>query len=1030
MRPLELTMIAFGPYRDRETIDFTQLKDRRLFVISGMTGAGKTSIFDAISYALYGSASGEDRADVRMLRSHFADEEIHTAVDFRFASDRRIYRVFRQMGHRKGTNKSETGGRIELYEIIDDEEIPCVDKFTISEVNAKIEEIIGLTREQFHQIVMLPQGEFRKLLTSDTENKEDILRRIFRTGRFQRLEDRFYEKSRELRDQLKEKQAKLAVHLQQAAETLPEREDSELTSTLRQENYNPSQVMDGLKQEQAYYAELAQDAERSRSEVANRLKELELEHRRGSEVNRLFTELEERRARQQELESRSEEMKALERKLQTAELAARIEPYEQYAVQAEREVALKKQLHADKQRELEHANQLLEQARERYEREQERTSERSQLELEINRLHELQPVVVKLDVMQREIKQQEQKKDAASATLAKLDQQLQESREFRRTLVMNVQQLEEETKQLPMLVNERERLRHKARLLQELSQLERQMQEYERLEEQQRQALKQIREEHDRLEAAWIEGQASLLAEHLHDGKPCPVCGSIEHPARAMHSGDRPTREILMQRKEELRQVEQELHAAAAQVAAARSSWSHRSELMDEYGIKAGGYDEQLQSVIARGKELTQTIEQLQRQTEQLAELKRKYNDSEKQFEQMTADRERVNQELQDRSIRYSRELALLQSELTRIPVHLRTPESLKQALATHEARLGELNKAWEQARQELQAAERRTVELTAQQVSLAEQATEAQAKAAEAQQRFADELGKAGFASEETYAQGKLSEQIRQEYRRSLEEYRQAYLIVKEQIAELSRQLQDREPVDLTELEERIAETQQEQEAILQAKQQAERYRMDAERIYAAIERSASQAQQVEDQLAKVLNIYQALKGDNPLRMSFERYILIDYLEQILEAANIRLQTLSNGQYLLQRSERLEARGRQSGLGLDVYDAYTGQNRDVKTLSGGEKFNASLALALGMADIIQSHQGGVSIEMMFIDEGFGSLDEESLQKAVATLIDLQKAGRMIGVISHVPELKEAFPAVLSVEKTREGYSRTSLIVK
>ncbi|MNG01373.1 Nuclease SbcCD subunit C [compost metagenome] len=171
-------------------------------------------------------------------------------------------------------------------------------------------------------------------------------------------------------------------------------------------------------------------------------------------------------------------------------------------------------------------------------------------------------------------------------------------------------------------------------------------------------------------------------------------------------------------------------------------------------------------------------------------------------------------------------------------------------------------------------------------------------------------------------------------------------------------------------------------------------------------------------------------VKGDNSLKMSFERYILIEYLDQILHAANERLRGLSDGQFVLLRSDRLEARGRQSGLGLDVYDAYTGQNRDVKSLSGGEKFNASLALALGMTDVIQSHQGGISIEMMFIDEGFGSLDEESLSKAILTLIDLQKAGRMIGVISHVQELKQAFPAAIEVSKTKEGHSRASIVLK
>jgi exonuclease SbcC len=209
-----------------------------------------------------------------------------------------------------------------------------------------------------------------------------------------------------------------------------------------------------------------------------------------------------------------------------------------------------------------------------------------------------------------------------------------------------------------------------------------------------------------------------------------------------------------------------------------------------------------------------------------------------------------------------------------------------------------------------------------------------------------------------------------------------------------------------------------------------AGKYQQEAERLKSAIVSANERVKELEVRLEQVMDIYQTLKGDNPLKISFERYILIEFLEQILHAANVRLQNLSNGQFTLQRSDRLETHGKQSGLGLDVYDAYTGQNRDVKSLSGGEKFNASLCLALGMTDVIQAHQGGVSIEMMFIDEGFGALDEDALNKAIATLIDLQRTGRMIGVISHVQELKQAFPAVLEVQKTKEGYSRTTILVK
>src|SRR5690606_24861528 len=180
-------------------------------------------------------------------------------------------------------------------------------------------------------------------------------------------------------------------------------------------------------------------------------------------------------------------------------------------------------------------------------------------------------------------------------------------------------------------------------------------------------------------------------------------------------------------------------------------------------------------------------------------------------------------------------------------------------------------------------------------------------------------------------------------------------------------------------------------------------------------------QAAEMEKQMNRIADLYDMVRGQNQLKISFERYLQIEYLEQIIHSANERLKNLSNGQFYLIRSDRQEARGKQSGLGLDVYDAYTGQTRDVKTLSGGEKFNASLCLALGMADVIQSFQGNVAIDTMFIDEGFGSLDDESLNKSIDTLIDLQKSGRMIGVISHVQELKAAIPAILEVKKSKEG---------
>ncbi|HEX2973866.1 MAG TPA: AAA family ATPase, partial [Tepidisphaeraceae bacterium] len=393
MRPLKLTMTAFGPYRDQETIDFELLEDRRLFVISGNTGAGKTSIFDAVCFALYGFASGEDRFESRMLRSHFADEETHTSVEFAFAIGRRTFRVFRQLGHRKGVNKSETGARIELFETTGGQETPCTDRFTVSDVNANLESLIGLSKDQFSQIVMLPQGEFRKLLTSDTENKEDILRRIFRTGMYQKLEDRFQQKSRELKEALKSAQLESEVYIKQVQAALPAREESALSATLQQEYRSVPQVAEGLEQEREHYLSLAEAAASRRTALRTQADAKESELRAGTALGERFVEREQKRAQREAMERRVPELAAQERRLQLAERAAGLAPYEEQRSRAAQAADQKRAQHEAKRRETEAAAAALAAAETRHREEAAQEPERQAAERELQRLGELEPAV-------------------------------------------------------------------------------------------------------------------------------------------------------------------------------------------------------------------------------------------------------------------------------------------------------------------------------------------------------------------------------------------------------------------------------------------------------------------------------------------------------------------------------------------------------------------------------------------------------------------------------------------------------------
>jgi exonuclease SbcC len=1030
MRPLKLTMTAFGPYKDRETIDFTALEDRRLFVISGNTGAGKTTIFDAICFALYGAASGEDRFDSRMLRSHFADEDLHTCVELEFAVGSRRYRVLRQLGHKKGTNKTETGAKIELYEVVDGQEVPSVNRNTVSDVNEKLERIIGLSNDQFSQIVMLPQGEFRKLLTSETENKEEILRRIFRTELYQHVEGQFQQKSKDLKAALLQKQTELDVYIKQLTTVLPVREDSQLSITMAQEHRNVLQILDGLGQEKAHYEELLAQSQQLRGSLQSSLSEKQAQFQEAKVLNEQFKQLESKRLEQTELEAMLPDYTDKERKLRMAEQAARLEPYEEQLKQSSAQETRKRQELEQKRLELQRAHAAWVSADASYQLEQGREEERKLADRELQRLLELAPSVQALHASRQEVAGllAQEKRDAEQ--LALIDQEHVRLREKKASQSEQLQLLERETADLPERQDRLRKLREQAKLMKDTLEQERLIGGFAEQENERMRALRQMQTEHDLLEKQWVEGQASLLAEHLHDGQPCPVCGSAEHPLKAEAIGTLPTKEQLQEVKQLLRHVETEFHEVKSQLAATRTILKDKQEELVDYGYSVQGLKEQYDKLIQEGKELKEATERLEEKLKLLQQLKKSSYELEEQLDKLTQKKDQLNQKHKDVLVKLHAKQSMLERELERIPEELRTPEQLKRHLDQQRARNEQLEQAWKLAQEQSQQTLAKLTEEKAHCVQIERQHIEAVEGFKQAEGRFHQELGAAGFDSIEVYSDRKLSEAMRQSYQADLEAFAQKRALVTQQISELERELSGKVRSDLERLQAELGLIEDELDKATTANQAYRSLVQDVGRLQASITTISDRVRAYEEEWQQVKDVYDVLRGDNPLKLSFERYVLIEFLEQILHAANARLHVLSGGQFVLQRSERLEKHNRQSGLGLDVYDAYTGLNRDVKSMSGGEKFNASLCLALGMTDVIQAHQGGITIEMMFIDEGFGSLDEDALNRAIETLIDLQQAGRMIGVISHVQELKAAFPAVLEVRKTREGYSTTALVVK
>lgn len=360
----------------------------------------------------------------------------------------------------------------------------------------------------------------------------------------------------------------------------------------------------------------------------------------------------------------------------------------------------------------------------------------------------------------------------------------------------------------------------------------------------------------------------------------------------------------------------------------------------------------------------------------------------------------------------------------------LQTLEAWKKQFDQAVSTLRFMEEEWKKVQEAYQYWQNENIRIQAEYDGALKQVSHAKEKQEETLLRFTTELEEGGFIDQQAYKEAKLTDVEMKHLHEQIQEYYSSLEVLAKQIEELVNELSGKEWTDITALEEQMKELGIQLDITKEKRQRAQSAVAYITDLHENIRRIDEQIHEEEKAFQELVDLYEVMKGDNESRISFERYILIEYLEQIVQIANERLRKLSNGQFYLKRSERVEKRNRQSGLGLDVYDAYTGQTRDVKTLSGGEKFNASLCLALGMADVIQAYEGGISIETMFIDEGFGSLDEESLTKAIDALIDLQKSGRFIGVISHVQELKNAMPAVLEVTKQKNGCSETRFVVK
>lgn len=1035
-------MQAFGPYADIETIDFTQLGNRTMFVISGKTGAGKTTIFDAISYAIYGKASGEDRNGPE-LRSQFARADLVTEVSLDFAIRNKVYSITRLPQQPKKKEKGEgyttLPAKAELYSWDENGEKKLL-ATKINDVEEKIKEIMLIDSNQFRQILMIPQGEFRKLLTSDSKDKEVILQRLFHTQIYKMVEEKLKSESTELKNSVE-------MQVQTRNENLRRIQavtNDELRGYLEADSVNDIILMPLLQEE-------INDMEKLLEKLAVSLKEKEQEQDilKGKlfEAESILQQIQTREALKEEkskLESQADTFVEKEKQVQLAHKAALLAQQEELCHRLKRELDQLKGNVTSIQSEIEKLEVLSKQYEQQYQAEYEREGERQKALEMINQLLNMKDDVYSFAALVKESAAVEASLEAAKKKQVESENNLQGLEDKVKKLLDKKAEIEKG--QLKFIENERQ-------LEKMQTELER-MEKYESFLGRHQHALKDLKVKAgkyenlsaryldakalvEELENKWLHGQASLLAARLSNGEACPVCGSEHHPAPA--SAD----EALIPNEEDLKAAKQHAVLLEKEKAAAESLFfesqsiektqrENCEELLKEIRSNRVDFNETdlhaIKSEILVAKNNLQNAQKvLNEQFKMLDQINKHIEKSDSEKSGLKSAIQQLSVHVTEMTVQFTEKNTNLTRMMKVIPENLRTQAAYEEALKTSKNRHEMLVKRLEEAQKQLQAVkEKQSAETARLQDAVKHHSSKENELKAE-REIFVTKLAEQGFENYSLYHSSKKTEKEIQILEGEIRSYREELRSVSDRLTELTVLLQDVKTPNVEGLKALLEKLALEIVELNNQRTDLFVKRRDNLDIFHKVKKINEEMKVLEERYQLIGHLHEIAKGQNTYRITFERYVLAAFLDDILREANVRLRKMTAGRFELLRKTDRSKGNVQSGLELLVFDQYTGQERHVKTLSGGESFKASLSLALGLADVVQNYAGGVSLETMFIDEGFGTLDPESLDQAIEALMDIQSSGRLVGIISHVPELKERIDIRLEVIAGQSG-SRTEFV--
>ncbi|OAJ92646.1 AAA family ATPase [Vibrio bivalvicida] len=1011
MKPIKLTMQAFGPFAKTEQIDFTQLGSNPLFLINGPTGSGKTSILDAICFALYGETTGNERQGIQM-RCDQAATNLLTEVTLEFSLNGKQYRVTRapeqEAPKARGEGMTTRKHTASLYEITDDE-VLITSK--TAQVKNEVALLLGLNETQFRQVMVLPQGKFRELLLASSKEREAIFGQLFQTDVYKKIEFALKDKASAISKAKDEFDNQIRGALQ-VAEVSTEQELQERLIHSRNE------------------LEQARSVEAKELETLNCLKS---ELNKAKSLNELFTKRASTVAAQQSHLENKAQITELESKLKLAKSASHLEvAYASMQSSAKQVVGLESKLDALT------AQHIVAEKTSHQEEQRVKTAEENakQIPMLTEELFKLEQVKVKL-VEKSEL---EKSISALNVTRVDYDKKLIQYNELKQQLQqeadLGAKSLEQARRDLTEKSNLETGLINNQRLLDDLNKLAAQTAELARLQqklvpiaEQVEKAKNGVAEKQkyaDEQELSWHNSQAAFLAQKLEKGSPCPVCGSQEHPTPAMFQGDPISKESVQAARQQERSAIEELNRQTnvleQQQATIVAQEKHIEELRRELGEGAAVSAQQLQQEIVQQKARLDVLAaiDLDKMEKAVQDLTQRCVNGEAKINELkslvSANDSAINVQSQQ-----------FEKVSSGIDPQYSSADIVERQYLVQKANITQLNQTLEKAQQSAKQAKLALVAIETERSSTTQLLEDGKVKSQQASKEWQSQLELSALDSQQQFLQARIEPQLYDQWQAQINEYVQTATQLEQSVKDLNEQLNDIEKPDLdkkqTELdaaEIKYRERRSLLDTVLSVTERLEKVQNDINTLH-------EKNQQLEAEYKVYGTLYDVASGKTGSRISLHRFVLGVLLDDVLIQASQRLSMMSKGRYqLVRKTEGFKgAAGR--GLDLSVEDGYTGKTRDVATLSGGESFMAALALALGLSDVVQSYSGGIKLDTLFIDEGFGSLDPESLDLAIQTLIDLQQSGRMIGLISHVTELKEQMQLRVDVKASRVG-SRVHLI--